>query len=219
MHEARVCLLYLERLAPLPIWILTFCPFYIIREVILANIRWFWTSWVTSIFKRHADIHFSIFYKQYLSIGFFICEQPVTHVKLVSMFALISICLVDNSLFLSPKFTVVVWSHMVSNKATLFWSTRRNSSNFFRTGNWSCTLPLVPLPRLLLLFDFRLSRLNTPHIRSPLVAFRKKMSNVWEPYGDWLCNPKISDTQWFNIWTMEALSSMMTWGDGESTVP
>ena len=146
-----------------------------------------------------------------MSISFLICEQPVTHVKLVSLFALISICLVDNSLFPPPKFTVVVWSHMDSNRAILFWSTRRNSSQFFRTGNWSCALCLVPLSRLLRCLV--LGCLRCTHS----IGISEKLSNVWEPYGDWLCNQKSSMIQHMDY--MVALSSMMTWGDGESTVP
>ena len=37
MHRAEYVLLYLDHLVPLPIWIMTSCPFFINWEVLLAH--------------------------------------------------------------------------------------------------------------------------------------------------------------------------------------
>ena len=39
MHRTEYILLYLDHLVPLPIWIMTSCPFFINWEVLLANAR------------------------------------------------------------------------------------------------------------------------------------------------------------------------------------
>ena len=55
MHEAGY-VDYLEHLVPLLIQIFTSCLFFPIWEVLLANARWFLTSWGTYIFIKHAYI-------------------------------------------------------------------------------------------------------------------------------------------------------------------
>ena len=61
-----LCWLYLEHLVPLLIWILTSCPFNIIWEVLLANARWYLTSWGTYIFIMHAYIFILFLQRCYL---------------------------------------------------------------------------------------------------------------------------------------------------------